>query len=72
MATLQKLLCGRVENSYWQRKKKKDNFLKNEAGKSSLEQLGLLSIKMMEGCYGGRSRWRRDRARSSANIAGYF
>lgn len=47
-------------------------FLAGETGIRLLEQLGLLSMKMMERCYGGRSRRRRGRARSSANIAGYF
>ena len=72
MATSWKLLCNRVENGYWQRRKEKEDFVEGETGIRLLGQPGLLSMKMMEGCYGGRSRRRRDRARSSANIAGYF
>lgn len=72
MATSWNLLCDRVENGCWQRRKEKDDFLEGEMGIRLLEQPGLLSMKMMGGCYGGRSRRRRDRDRSSANIAGYF
>lgn len=50
MATSWQLLCNRLENGYWQRRKEKEDFVESETGIRLLGQPGLLSIKMMEGC----------------------
>lgn len=50
MATSWKLLCNRLEDGYWQRRKEKEDFVEGETGIRLLGQPGLLSMKMMEGC----------------------
>lgn len=72
MATSRKLLCDRLENGYWQRWKEKNNFLEGETGIRLLGQPRFLSMKIMERCYGGRSRRRETEPDPQLTSVGIF